>query len=312
MKNFFKGLSFSQLFASALAAVTSFLLASKIGIAGSVIGAAVASFVSTGASQVYKNVIDESNKKLRDATQSQSQSTHDDATSVIDNQGEHSDEASHTAVIDSLEDTSDHTQVMRSQQPRVVQSVAHNKRTASHLPQDSAKQLKKDKRNVVIIAVVSALIAVGITAAIILAVTDGKGTGNIHPQPQETTSITQQPEHSQEPQQSVPEPTPDTNSNQLPNNTNSNDSNSDVDTKQDNSTSQQPDNTDSSVQKPSQDNDSSTTAPNTGTEGNDQQQNTDENAQPGTSNQDSTNQQKKSTGSSSQQTNTPVTVTQPQ
>ena len=67
MKNFFKGLSFSQLFAGALAAITSFLLSSKIGIAGSVIGVAVASIVSTAASQIYKNVIDASSKKLQDA-----------------------------------------------------------------------------------------------------------------------------------------------------------------------------------------------------------------------------------------------------
>lgn len=71
MKNFFKGLSFSQLFAGALAAITSFLLSSKIGIAGSVIGVAVASIVSTAASQIYKNVIDASSKKLQDAAQNQ-------------------------------------------------------------------------------------------------------------------------------------------------------------------------------------------------------------------------------------------------
>ena len=69
MKNFFKGISFSQLLAGALAAVTSFLLSSKIGIAGSVIGVAVASIVSTAASQLYQNVIDASSKKLQDAAQ---------------------------------------------------------------------------------------------------------------------------------------------------------------------------------------------------------------------------------------------------
>jgi len=41
VKNFFKGISFTQVLAGSLAAVTSFLLASKIGIAGSVIGVCV-------------------------------------------------------------------------------------------------------------------------------------------------------------------------------------------------------------------------------------------------------------------------------
>ncbi len=54
---------------AALAAVTSFLLSSKIGIAGSVIGVAVASIVSSSASQLYQNVIDASSKKLQDAAQ---------------------------------------------------------------------------------------------------------------------------------------------------------------------------------------------------------------------------------------------------
>lgn len=65
MKNFFKGLSFSQILAGALAAVTSFLLAAKIGIAGSVIGVAIGSIVSAMASQIYQNVIKESSKKIQ-------------------------------------------------------------------------------------------------------------------------------------------------------------------------------------------------------------------------------------------------------
>ena len=59
MKNFFKGISFfSSICAGALAAVTSFLLSAKIGIAGSVIGVAAGSVVSAVATQVYKNVFE--------------------------------------------------------------------------------------------------------------------------------------------------------------------------------------------------------------------------------------------------------------
>ena len=52
-----EGLSVPQVAAGALAAVTSMLLSSKIGIAGSVIGVAVGSVVSTVASQVYKQFL---------------------------------------------------------------------------------------------------------------------------------------------------------------------------------------------------------------------------------------------------------------
>lgn len=67
MKNFFKGISFSSIFAGALAAVTSFLLSAKIGIAGSVIGVAAGSIVSAVATQVYKNVLKASGEKLQNA-----------------------------------------------------------------------------------------------------------------------------------------------------------------------------------------------------------------------------------------------------
>ena len=51
IKGLFEGLSVSQVTAGALAAVTSMLLSAQIGIAGSVIGVAVGSVVSTVSSQ---------------------------------------------------------------------------------------------------------------------------------------------------------------------------------------------------------------------------------------------------------------------
>ena len=57
LKGFFKDLSFAQLAAGALAAATSFLLSSKIGIAGSLIGVVVGSVVSAVSTQVYKKAI---------------------------------------------------------------------------------------------------------------------------------------------------------------------------------------------------------------------------------------------------------------
>ena len=68
MKNFFKGISFTQVLAGSLAAVTAFLLSSKIGIAGSVIGVAIGSIVSAVASQLYQNVIHASSKKIQSSS----------------------------------------------------------------------------------------------------------------------------------------------------------------------------------------------------------------------------------------------------
>ena len=63
----FDDLSFSQVAAGALAAVTSMLLASQIGIYGSAIGVGVGSVVSAVASQLYKRFLQRSADKLREA-----------------------------------------------------------------------------------------------------------------------------------------------------------------------------------------------------------------------------------------------------
>ena len=65
IKGLFEGLSVSQVTAGALAAVTSMLLSAQIGIAGSVIGIAVGSVVSTVSSQLYKKFLAGSAEKLR-------------------------------------------------------------------------------------------------------------------------------------------------------------------------------------------------------------------------------------------------------
>lgn len=59
------GISVAQVIAGAAAAATSMLLASKIGIAGSVIGAAVSSAVTIVCSQLYRRALDASAEKLR-------------------------------------------------------------------------------------------------------------------------------------------------------------------------------------------------------------------------------------------------------
>ena len=170
MKNFFKGISFSQLLAGALAAVTSFLLSSKIGIAGSVIGVAVASIVSTAASQLYQNVIDASSKKLQDAAQQVGVAPpHANAHT-----GDHS-----TADIDDTQTIAPvHSDSSRG--ARTVVSGTHATDASKH-PQAGTKpqMTKHDKRVAVIVALISGPVAVGITAGVILALTGGKGTDSV-------------------------------------------------------------------------------------------------------------------------------------
>lgn len=64
-KGLFDGISVAQVIAASAAAATSMLLASRIGIAGSVIGAAVSSMVTVICSQLYRNALDASARKLK-------------------------------------------------------------------------------------------------------------------------------------------------------------------------------------------------------------------------------------------------------
>lgn len=61
----FDDFSFVSVVASALTAATSFLLSSKIGLAGSLIGAVVAAVISTAATQVYRGMLVASAERIR-------------------------------------------------------------------------------------------------------------------------------------------------------------------------------------------------------------------------------------------------------
>ena len=79
-RKFFRGVSWVQALAGGLAAVTSFLLSARIGLAGSVIGVAIAAIVSTLASQLYTNMLGTSADKIK-RTIINSSSTDSDDTS---------------------------------------------------------------------------------------------------------------------------------------------------------------------------------------------------------------------------------------
>lgn len=83
IKGLFEGLSVSQVTAGALAAVTSMLLSAQIGIAGSVIGVAVGSVVSTVSSQLYKKFLAGSAEKLRGLASSDNAEENAAASAVV-------------------------------------------------------------------------------------------------------------------------------------------------------------------------------------------------------------------------------------
>ena len=80
-KGLFDGISVAQVIAASAAAATSMLLASRIGIAGSVIGAAVSSMITVICSQLYRNALDASAQKLK-AKQASSGLAHGTAMSA--------------------------------------------------------------------------------------------------------------------------------------------------------------------------------------------------------------------------------------
>ena len=240
MKNFFKGISVPQLVAGALAAVTSFLLSARIGIAGSVIGVAVGSIVSAVSSQLYQNILKASSEKLQDVkggddeqiegeqtdqtadadgasgeTARQPRRISSDETTVLPVQGAQS--AANARNIQSegeaksdatramptvgaadattvMQPADDATRVISGvsaaahghtgadgHQGRVIVSGNETGTTAARHLSGSAntERARKTKRVAIIISVVSALVAVGITAGVIMLVTRGEGTDSV-------------------------------------------------------------------------------------------------------------------------------------
>lgn len=181
-----EGLSVPQVAAGALAAVTSMLLSSKIGIAGSVIGVAVGSVVSTVASQVYKQFLQASADKLRELN-------------PLDEAGAGA-VAGETRVMPEATDGSSVTRVMGAMPASGAaaasgDSAATDDLAASATPTRSVRDLRESgetgvlrgraehlrrqrmQRGVIAVSVVSALAAVAISAGIINLVTAGEGVG---------------------------------------------------------------------------------------------------------------------------------------
>ncbi|RBP98087.1 hypothetical protein CRD60_02660 [Bifidobacterium aemilianum] len=239
MRNFFKGISVSQIAAGALAAMTSFWLSAKIGIAGSIIGVAIGSIVSAIASQIYQNVIKVSSEKIplpalslddgdKDQSEAEAQTGviksnenpaagtgEDESTRVISSLGADGLgigqiaglAADQTSVLPKARDATalggpnitagDETRVLGSPagmaaHPRQVSSgpggtsvrvasPADGRTLGSHQAGHAASKLtpKGKKRLAIVVAVVSSLLAVLITAGVISLVTRGQGTDTV-------------------------------------------------------------------------------------------------------------------------------------
>lgn len=192
----FEDLSLAQVIAGALAAVTSMLLSSQIGIAGSVIGVAIGSVVATVTSQIYKRFLSASAEKVKNLT------TNDDATSVMSPYAGDTAYADRTAQMPQGTHTSQPAQMP---QPARTAQMPQNAR-AGRYPQgygahsatpridDAAiagtgvararaerRHKKKVQKGVIIVAIVSALIAVALSALVINIATTGQGLGDKTP-----------------------------------------------------------------------------------------------------------------------------------
>ncbi|WP_052323239.1 hypothetical protein [Bifidobacterium sp. 7101] len=195
MKQFFHDISWAQIIAGALAAMTSFWLAAKIGVAGSIIGVAIGSIVSAVASQIYKNVLEASGQKLQESVVGGADQDDDD--SDADGQattkpaqskgrpGDSNDAADGSTQVMAPVDGS--TQVMppvgdeksTAKTGRTISSSNGPRTHAASITANSKKKLDQRRRNVIIVSVVSALVAVLLSALAINALTKGEGTDKV-------------------------------------------------------------------------------------------------------------------------------------
>ena len=182
----FDDLSVAQVAAGALAAVTSMLLASQIGIYGSVIGVGVGSVVSAVASQLYKKFLQRSADKLRDlapgevlpAMKAGKGGREDGAAAGVDAASVTGEDAGKTSALPD----DGRTAVLKTEPvevgrtPRLRDAAQEGDVTAWRaLAQRDRK--KRVKRGALVVSVVSALAAVAVSAVVIYAVSAGEGVG---------------------------------------------------------------------------------------------------------------------------------------
>lgn len=162
-----EGLSIPQVIAGAAAAATSVALASHIGIAGSVIGAAVSSVVTVLSSQIYRHFLSAGAAKLKHEPQQPGPSN---------------------AYVSGYGYSERAAQGYYDRQPaRYGARIAPTKLQAR-----AAAERETTQRKVVMFSVGTAVLAVALSVAIILALTEGKGLGERVPAPWSATEPAQE------------------------------------------------------------------------------------------------------------------------
>ena len=159
----FEDLSIAQVIAGALAAATVFLLSSVIGVAGSLIGAAVGSIVSAVSSQVYKKMLSASADKIRDVAPDGASANQADPNETRLMEPVSSSE---TRVIDSNKIAASATKVMGADDIRYQSHASSDKAVDPALQRAHVRRRRKARvqRSVIIVSIVSALIAIVVSA----------------------------------------------------------------------------------------------------------------------------------------------------
>lgn len=186
MRGVFDDFSVTQVIASALSAVTSLLLSTKIGIVGGVVGVAVGAAVAAIATQVYKGLLSASADKLRDAAGSYGTGSANDPDLTM---------CDATEKFVGLADIDADGNLSAGAEGASAAGSQTRVAPASYI------QARRKQRNVqmvrgFVIVVGAALVAVGLTAAIVRVTSAGQGWGTRPdfsaiglPQPQTDTTI---------------------------------------------------------------------------------------------------------------------------
>lgn len=177
-KGLLDGISVAQIIAAAGAAVTSMLLSSKIGIAGSVIGAAVSSVVTVVCSQLYRNALDTSARKLKAKQALRARQAQERAFDTQDVFGGRA--ASSTTSMDPEAAYGDANTPHIRIAPTKLQARAAAERSAS-------------KRKVALASILIAVLAVVISAGAVMIATAGEGLGEKTPSVFGSSTSTDQP-----------------------------------------------------------------------------------------------------------------------
>lgn len=163
-KGLFDDISIPQIIAGAAAAATSVALASKIGIAGSVIGAAVSSVITVVSSQVYRHFISASAEAIK---------------------GTHAAVDYPAGAYEPVEpDVEEHLGgAATTQEMRQVAGRATTARVAPNsLRAKAAAERSQTQKKVIVFSIVIAIVAVIACAGAILITTAGEGLGE-RPEP---------------------------------------------------------------------------------------------------------------------------------